>query len=157
MNAPLTHSEISGTPLSTLANFSARELLVLKAGLSRDYVIAKSALEHLDRALNQKYSERAKALRMQEGKDTGVVHFTDDDVRVSFDLPKRVDWDQEILSTLYTTLVSTGQDPAKYIDCTYRVSETKFKEWDTEIRQLFEPARTVKGGKPSLSLEQITE
>ena len=88
MTAPLTHAEISGTPISTLANLSAQELLVLKASLSRDYVSAKSALDHLDRALSQKYSERAKSLRIQEGKDTGIVHFTDGDVRVSFDLPK---------------------------------------------------------------------
>jgi len=72
MNAPLTHPEISGTPLSTLANLSAQELLVLKAGLSRDYVAAKSALEHLDRALNQKYSERAKPFACKKAKTQGL-------------------------------------------------------------------------------------
>jgi hypothetical protein len=38
-----------------------------------------------------------------------------------------------------------------------KVSETKFGAWPPAVRELFEPARTIKAGKPTYKLERIVD
>ena len=37
------------------------------------------------------------------------------------------------------------------------MSETKYGAWPPAVRQLFEPARTLKAGKPTYKLERIAD
>jgi hypothetical protein len=47
---------------------------------------------------------------------------------------------------------AAGDDPAEYVETTFRVSERKYAAWPTAIREGFEAARTVKPGKPIFRL-----
>ena len=48
-----------------------------------------------------------------------------------------------------------GEDPENYVGIEIKVAESKYTAWPPGIRDLFEPARTLKTGKPSYKLEQI--
>lgn len=63
--------------------------------------------------------------------------------RIKFNVPKKVEWDQDKLAALYSEI---GETAPEYIDTKYSVSETKYKSWPSAIADQFEPARTVKAG-----------
>jgi hypothetical protein len=48
---------------------------------------------------------------------------------------------------------SVGDNPAEYVDVTYKVAERKFTAWPEHIRQAFAPARVLKAGKATVSLK----
>lgn len=148
----LTPDQIIETPAGDLANLSAETLLQLRSHASDLSALAITVTERLDSALQLKYTTRAHALRLAVGKDTGVVHFDDGEVRITADLPKRIEWDQKKLADIVRRIVTSGEDPAQYVDTSYRVSETKFNAWPTSLKSAFAAARTLNTGKPSFRL-----
>lgn len=42
---------------------------------------------------------------------TGVVHFDDGTVRITADLPKRIEWDQKKLTDIVRRIIASGEDP----------------------------------------------
>jgi hypothetical protein len=70
-------------------------------------------------------------------------------------LPKKVEYDQPKLRAAVETLRSWGENPEHYIGIEFKVSEAKYNAWPPAIRTLFEPARTLKTGKPTFKLERI--
>ena len=47
---------------------------------------------------------------------------------------------------------AAGDDPAEYVEISFKVSERKYVAWPEAIRQDFEPARTVRTGSLSVAL-----
>lgn len=72
----------------------------------------------------------------------------------SITIPKRVEWDQEKLTTLVSEILHGGDNPADYVDMTYSVSEAKYKNWPSVIVKQFEGARTVKPGTASVKVKE---
>lgn len=153
----LTPDQVLATPAGELAALQSEALFQLKNDAADLLSAAKAIVEHLERALDMKYADRAHALRMAAGKDTGVVHFDDGRVRVTADLPKRVEWDQRRLAEVVRRIANGGEDPAEYVEISYRVSETKFNAWPESLKSAFAPARTLKTGKPGFRLALMKE
>ena len=153
----LTPDQVLATPAGELAERSSESLFQLKNDAADLLAAAKAIVEHVDRALDLRYAQRAHQLRLAAGKDTGVVHFDDGHVRITADLPKKVEWDQALLANLDARIAANGDNPREYIDVSYRVSETKFSAWASALREQFIPARTVKVGKPSFRLALLSE
>ena len=153
----VTPDTILATPVSELANQPSDSLFRLKNDAADYLAIAKSIAEHIDRALDLKYVDRTRQLRLAQGKDTGVVHFDDGEVSVTADLPKKVEWDQKQLHELILRIASGGDNPAEFIETSYRVSETKYQAWQESLRSQFTPARTVKVGKATYRLALLSE
>ena len=154
---PLTPDQILAIPAGDLARQSSDALFQLKSSSAELLAAAKSIVEHVERALDLKYAERAHQLRLAAGKDTGIVHFDDGLVRISADLPKKVDWDQTRLAEISKRIAANGDDPAEYVEISYRVSETKFAAWPESLKSVFAPARTLKTGKSGFRLALIQE
>ncbi len=114
---------------------------------------AKAISDWLEGAIALKYTDRAVMARMEASKDTGTVRFDDGAVTVIADLPKRVDWDQAALAGLVERISAAGDDPAEYVDVSFKVPERKYAAWPESIRQNFEPARTVRTGTLKVKLE----
>ena len=147
--------QILAIPAGDLAEQSSDTLFTLKNDAAERLTNAKAAAEHIDRALTLKYSERAHRLRLEAGKDTGVVHFDDGHVRITADLPKKVEWDQKQLANISSRIAASGENPAQYIEISYRVSETKFGAWPDSLKNSFVAARTLKTGKPDFRLALV--
>ena len=153
----VTPDTILATPVSELASQPSDSLFRLKNDATDYLSVAKSIVEHIDRALDLKYVDRTRQLRLAQGKDTGVVHFDDGKVSVTADLPKKVEWDQKQLHELILRIASGGDNPAEFIETSYRVSETKYQAWQESLRSQFTPARTVKVGKATYRLALLSE
>lgn len=153
----LTPHQVLAMPAGDLALQTSESLFQLKNDAADLQALAKAVVDHLDRALDLKYSKQAHALRLAAGKDTGVVHFDDGHVQVTADLPKKVDWDQKKLADLVRRMTANGDNPAEYVEISYRVSETKFNAWPETLKSAFAPSRTLKTGKPGFRLALLQE
>ncbi|MBU9366227.1 hypothetical protein LWS69_00780 [Bordetella hinzii] len=153
----LTPDQVLATPAGDLAALQSDALFQLKNDAADLLSAAKAIVEHIDRALDLKYADRAHAMRLAAGKDTGVVHFDDGRVRVTADLPKRIEWDQKRLAEVVRRIANGGEDPAEYVEISYRVSETKFNAWPESLKSAFAPARILKTGKPGFRLALMKE
>lgn len=140
-------------PATDIAALPADLLALLRDDSDAALAAAKSAKERLDDALALKYAARAAELRRQAGKDTGTVRLDDGGVTVVADLPKRVDWNQDMLADLAERIRGAGDDPAEYLDVTFKVPERKYAAWPGSIRDAFTAARTVRTGKLAIRLE----
>ncbi|WP_116134373.1 hypothetical protein [Tropicimonas sp. IMCC34043] len=147
-------------PLDDLPSMSIDEIIALSGeqlALAEDEACeqlraAKNLYDWIVGAIALKYGDDAQEARRAESKDTGTVRLQDGPVTVVAELPKRVDWDQAMLAGLVERIRADGADPAEYADIAFSVPERKYTAWPTDIRQEFEPARTVRTGKPKLRL-----
>lgn len=135
-----------------LAAYAPEMLLDLKREANVALATAKAHADLVDQALELKYCGTAQAQRLAVGKDTGSVTFNDGPIRVSVELPKKVEWDQTVLSRIVARIRAAGEDPAEFVEVTYKVSESKYNAWPASMRSSFDPARTLKTGKPAFRL-----
>ena len=135
-----------------IAALPADQLVLLQDEADDTLRQAKTTCDWLDGAVALKYADRAQAVRQAADKDTGTIRFDDGAVTVIADLPKRVDWDQRKLVALVERIRADGDDPDEYVDVAIKVPERKYTAWPGHLREAFEPARTVRAGKPSFKL-----
>ena len=152
-----TLSQVSAMPVTQLSEASPDLLQKALIAAMTEVTRTKMQLEHIERALDMRYAQRAKALRLAQGKDSGIVHFDDGEVSVTADLPKKVEWDQATVARLVANITACGDDPSQYVEISYRISETKFNAWPDSLRKPFSAARTVKVGKPSYRLALLSK
>jgi hypothetical protein len=139
-------------PIGDIAALPADLLAVLQEEAESAAKATRSLADWLNGAIALRYADRAATARRAEGKDTGTVRLDDGEVTVIADLPKKVEWDQAALGAMVTRIRAVGDDPAEYVETTFRVSERKYGAWPRAIREGFEAARTVKPGKPTFRL-----
>lgn len=149
--------QVLAIPASELAKQSSESLFQIKNDAADLLAVAKAIVDHVERALDFKYANQAHQLRLAAGKDTGVVHFDDGRVRITADLPKKIDWDQSRLAEITQRIAANGDNPAEYVEISYRVSEAKFSAWPESLKSAFAPARTLKTGKAGFRLALLQE
>jgi hypothetical protein len=138
--------------MAELANLSALDLMRIQEEAEDAFRAAKNCKAWIEGAIELKYEEQAQTLRQQIGKDTGTVHFDDNGIRITADLPKKPVWDQTQLAEISERIRIGGDNPHEFIDITYKVPERKYTAWPDHLRKAFEPARTLKTGKPIFRL-----
>jgi len=144
--------DLVAMPVGEVALLPAEELAILQEEAAAAFEAARREKEHLDRAIAQRFSEQSTALRRAEGKSTGTVRFDDGAVTVVADLAKKVDWDQAALAEIIERIRESGDDPADYVETTFKVPERRYGAWPPALRQTFEPARTVRTGRQTFRL-----
>ena len=135
-----------------VASLPAADLAALLDEVAELKADGKQLSDLLHEGLDRRFGEAATAARRAEGKDTGRVRLEADGVEVVADLPKRVEWNQARLAEAVQTLREWGEDPADYVGTELTVTEARFAAWPPRIRSLFEPARTLRPGRPTYAL-----
>ncbi|MCA3561853.1 MAG: hypothetical protein IOC82_12575 [Aestuariivirga sp.] len=139
-------------PIAEITTLAAEVLAVLQDDADAALKSAKALKDWLDGAIALKFGERAREARAALGKDTGTVRFSEGSVTVVADLPKKTEWDQAKLAALVETIRASGEDPSQYVEISLSVSERAYGAWPDAIRRNFEPARTLRTGKPAFRL-----
>ena len=111
-----------------------------------DKALIQSALDH-------RFADEARRLRMASGKDTGTVSIKAGAFVVKAELGKKIDWDQGKLAAVEDHLIDIGEDVSEYIKIERKVSETAYTNWPKSLSSLFEPARTVSPGLAKYKIE----
>ena len=149
----ITLADIHQVPVGQIAALPADQLAILKEAADQQLTQAKTVSDWLDGAISLKYGDRAAECRHDAGKDTGTIRFEDGGVIVIAYLAKRIDWDQAKLAQIAENIASSGEDPSEFIETTLKVSERKYTALPESWRKGFEPARTVRTGKPKFRFE----
>ncbi|WP_281826149.1 hypothetical protein [Jannaschia rubra] len=148
----ITLDDLPTMPVGEIAALPGDQLAILKQDADERLSAAKKLSDWLHGAIALKYGDQAQEVRRAEGKDTGTVRLPDGAVTVVAELAKRVDWDQATLANLVERIRADGADPTEYVVVSFSVPERKYAAWPKDIRQEFEPARTVRTGKPKFRL-----
>lgn len=148
----ITLDDLRSMSIDEITALSGEQLALAEDEACERLRAAKTLYDWIAGAIALKYGDRAQEARRSEGKDTGTVRLQDGPVTVVAELPKRVDWDQSTLANLVERIRADGADPAEYVDIAFSVPERKYTAWPKDIRQEFEPARTVRTGKPKFRL-----
>jgi hypothetical protein len=138
--------ELITLPAGEIAQLPVELLAALQRDIDERMTRSKAAKARLDAALTVRYATRAAEERQARAKDTGTVRFDDGDFTVVADLPKRVDWDQQMLARIAQNIAASGEDPTEFIDTRLTVSERTYGALPQAWRKGFEPARTVRTG-----------
>lgn len=144
--------DLSVSQMATLPRVHLQELDVL---LNEMQTQVKQARERLNAALDQRYGEQGRAALVESGRDFGVTHLSDGPLRVTYELPKRVSWDQPRLAEIAERIVGAGERVQDYMDVDLSVSESRFNNWPPALKEQFAAARTVKPGKASFRLALV--
>jgi len=148
----ITLDDLPTLPVGEIAALPGDQLALLKQDADERLRAAKTLYDWIAGAIALKYGDRAQEARRADGKDAGTVRLQDGPVTVVAELPKRVDWDQAMLAALVERIRADGADPTEYVEIAFSVPERKYTAWPKDIRQEFEPARTVRTGKPKFRL-----
>jgi len=139
-------------PVDEVLSLPAEHLALLQEDAGAALDDAKRNRDWIECVIAARYGQRAIAMRAEQSKDTGSVRFTDGDISIVAELPKRVEWDQARLAAVVDRIRAAGDDPAEYVEVTYKVPERAYTAWPEHIRTAFTAARTVRTGKPSFKL-----
>ncbi|CAK0772116.1 conserved hypothetical protein [Gammaproteobacteria bacterium] len=143
---------LASLSVGQLAHLPANQLAEVYNNLDQLATWLKKTRAKVDAALEQRYGESCRTALLQSGRDFGITHIQDEEIQVSYDLPKRVSWDQAKLAVIAKNLAASGERLEDYIDVELSVSESRYKAWPSRIQEQFTPARTVKPGKVSIKL-----
>ncbi len=151
----VTLEQAKGLPIAELTQLSASDLMQVQQTAAETLRLAKELKDCIEGAIALKYADQAKSIRAQLGKDTGTVHFEDDGIHITADLPKKPVWDQKQLTEITERIAEGGDDPAEYVDVTLKISERKYSAWPEYLKNQFAPARTLMTGKPVFKLSSV--
>ena len=145
-------ADIAEMSVSQLANLSPEQLVQVDTNLDQAITWLKAARTKLDSALEQRFGTQGRESLQESGRDFGTAHVSVDGLRVKFDLPKKVSWDQNKLKAIAQRIVSSGEAIEDYIDMKLSISESRYTNWPATLQKQFSEARTVQAGKPVFTL-----
>ena len=145
-------TDLPDLSVAEVAALPPQRLQELDLALADLLAWAKQAKAKLDAALEQRYGEQARTSLRVSGRDFGVTHVSDGALRITYELPKRVAWDQKQLTAIAERVACTGERVEDYMDIELSVPESRWSAWPPVLKEQFASARTVKPGKPSFRL-----
>ena len=148
----ISPEQLSAMSDAQLASLPPAQLCEVHHNLAQLVDWVKKAQAKVHAAMQRRYAEQERAVRVEAGKDFGTVRFNDGQVRITVDTPKRVSWDQKQLAAIAERIAASGERVQEYVDIEFSVPESRFNNWPAALREQFEPARTVKPGKSSYDL-----
>lgn len=150
-------ADLAGMTIAQLVMLSITDFVTAERYVDEASVYLKRLRAKLDAAKLQRFGEQARAALRESGRDFGTAHINDGALHVKYELPKKVTWNQAVLKEMAERIAASGEKVEDYIDVKLSVSESRYSNWPTTLREQFAAARTVEEGKPSFTLSFDTE
>ena len=131
----------------------AESLATHKETLVRNYEQAKKELEDFNKALENRYSEPAKDLLRQEGKDFGTATLIENNYKIKVEMRKKVDWDQSGLKLFLGSI--SPEEASHYAKVSITVPEAKFTNAVPEVQEKLKEFRTVSLQGMKVTFEEV--
>lgn len=149
--------DVPNIPIGTLSKMSPEQLLCLQDQATGHLQRAKMLKDWLDNSIAIKYRDVAANIRRLDSKDTGTVHFSDGNFKVTSVLTKKVEWNQDRLKDVVSAIRKHGDNVDEYVETSYKISEAKYSAWPEHIKNIFKPARVLKTGGESFKIQPLAE
>jgi hypothetical protein len=150
-------ADLAAMSVAQLAALPAAQKAEIHRNLAEASEWLKSARAKFDAALDAAYGEQARAALRDSGRDFGTTHVSDGALRITFELPRRVAWDQEGLAKIAARITAAGERAEDYVDVDLSIPESRFSNWPPALREQFASARTTKPGKPTFRLALLND
>ncbi|MBU6339296.1 MAG: hypothetical protein KGQ36_04900 [Rickettsiales bacterium] len=150
-------TDVPNIPIGTLSKLAPEQLLSLQQQAAQHLQRAKMLKDWLDNSVALKYRDIAANIRRLDSKDTGTVHFSDGDFKVTSVLTKKVEWNQDRLKDVVSAIRKHGDNVDEYVDTSYKISETKYSAWPEHIKNIFKPARVLKTGGETFKIQPLSD
>lgn len=121
-----------------------QELIKEKQEISTRMEEMKNRLEEID--------DEIFSLVQDKVKPQGSTTLEQDGIKITVTIPMRTSWDENKLREIAAKISSHGDNPEDFIQYKLSVPETKYKNFPEPVRNLFEPARTIKPGKKQIKV-----
>ena len=131
----------------------AESLATHKETLVRNYEQAKKELEDFNKSLESRYSDTAKEMLKQEGKDFGTATLIENNYKIKIEMRKKVDWDQGGLKLFLGSI--SPEEAAHYAKVSITVPEAKFTNAVPEVQERLKELRTVSLQGIKVTFEEI--
>lgn len=146
-----TLSEVAADP-GVIASLPLEVLDAISAQAEEAKKIADAARKAVIGVIESRLAPQITAAFLAKQADTGTVHVAAEGYEVEINRPKRVEWDQSGLQSVWDKIRAAGDDPGEYIKVSMTVDERAYTGWPTFLRSQFAEARTVKTGAVSIKL-----
>lgn len=133
-----------------------KDLLLQRATLENEVQNLRESIAGINEQIDEMLSQRLVDLRQVQGKEFGAVNMVFEGYKVTETITKKVDWDQEKLLGLFEKIMAAGDRPGDYMRMKLDVPEKMYGAFPDPIKAIFAEARTVKGERPKLTFEEVT-
>ena len=123
-----------------------KELLAERQETLKQIQALQERVEELDDQIFEQIKDQV--------KDQGSTTVRNNGYKITVNIPMRTSWDEGRLREIAERIRGAGDDPEEYIQYKLSVPESKYKAFPGAVRQIFEPARTIKPGKRSIKVEE---
>lgn len=147
-------ADIAEMSVTQLASLPTQQLYEVDANIDKAITWLKGARTKVDAALEQRFGAQGREALHDSARDFGTAHFNVDGVRVKYELPKKVSWDQKKLKAIAERIVASGEAVESYLDVKLAVPESRYTNWPPALQQQFADARTVDAGKATFELSR---
>lgn len=134
--------------MSTLFRLE-RERLRLEDEIAKN----KIQLEEINGEISRQVEPVIRDMRNRIGKQVGTIESDFDGCMIRHSAPKRVEWDQPGLAELRAIIAEDGGNPDAVVTAKYSISEKNYDLLDPFQKKRVDPFRTVKSGKPKITIQ----
>lgn len=145
-------ADLAAMSLAQLVVLPITDFVAAECHVDEAAAYLKQLRAKLDAAKLQRYGEQARTALRDSGRDFGTAHVCDGALRIKFELPKKVTWNQAFLKTMAERIAAAGDKVEDYLDIKLSVPESRYTNWPTALQHQFAAARTVEDGKPVITL-----
>lgn len=85
----------------------------------------------------------------------GTATILTDKYKIKAVITKNVEYDQKQLGEIFERIKAANENPLEYMKVKYDVGEAAYKNWPSNIKAVFEPARSVEPSKVKITFEKI--
>lgn len=128
------------------------ELFEARAALKSQMDDLKGQIDKINAELEKAYLQKAKDALAFAGKDFGTVTLVDGNTRLKANVVKKVEWDQEKLSSAFDQM--TIEEARHYAKVTLSVEERKYTSAPPNIQRVLEPCRTTSVGRFTVEMKE---
>lgn len=131
-----------------------KELLKKREGIETHLAVVQEELQAVNIEIEHEVSQKLLDLRSLTGKEFGAVHLNFEGYKITETVPKKVEWDQAKLESLFFKIMENGDKPSEYMRMKLDIPEKMYDGFIPEIKGIFAEARIVKPGKATLKFEE---
>ena len=133
-----------------LSKLSETDLCDLSEKVTETYNWIKQVKEKFETALNSKYLDEATKTLNDNKKDFGTASFKKNEHVITVEIPKKVQWNQEMLAKIYEKMDTEARN--EIFKVTYSIGEKEYGKLSQNLLATIEPARSIAYGKIKISI-----
>ena len=152
---PIAAIDILNVPIGSLAKFETKRLYEYLVEATKKCEEARRLKQWLHAAIALKFDPYIGAKRHRLEKYIDIIYLEDSNFKISNEVPKKIEWRQDVLARLLASFVAKGGNIPDYVEVSYHIPEAKYEALPQELKYKFNAARIIKLGNPVYKIIKV--